>query len=42
MRNPIPAPVPIVKEEKKYDPLDPLDDYYRQLDSDRYDYYRTY
>jgi len=42
MRNPIPAPVRIPEKEKPYDPLDPLDNYYRQTDSDRYNFYMNY
>ena len=42
MRNPIPAPLPKQIKEHKYDPLDPLDNYYRQMDTDRYEFFRTY
>ena len=42
MRNPIPAPLPRKIKEHTYDPLDPLDNYYRQVDTDRYEFFRTY
>jgi hypothetical protein len=42
MRNPIPAPLPRKIKEHVYDPLDPLDNYYRQVDTDGYEFFRTY
>lgn len=42
MRNPIAGTVRKIWTPKPYDPLDPLDDYYKTQDSDRYSFYRQY
>lgn len=43
MENTIPMPKKVVVPPKQYDPLDPLDDYYRQADyTDRYSFYQKY
>lgn len=42
MRNPIPAPIREEPKPKPYDPLDPMDNYYRTTDDDRYAFYRKY
>lgn len=42
MRNPIAAPIKEEPKPKPYDPLDPMDNYYRTSDNDRYAFYRKY
>ena len=42
MRNPIPMPEPKETKIKEYDPLDPLDNYYHNSNSNRYEFYRKY
>ena len=43
MRNPIPMPKREATRPRAYNPLDPLDNYYRQnTDDDRYAFYRRY
>lgn len=38
----ITSPLEPEKKPKPYDPLDPLDDYYRTNDAGRYDFFRQY
>ena len=42
MKNPIAARIKKLPEPKAYDPLDPLDNYYKTKQTDRYDFYRHY
>lgn len=42
MENPIAARIKQIPMPKPYDPLDPLDNYYKPKETDRYDFYRHY